>query len=157
MEKILYQNGDKSEVKFVNLVRNWYEACDKWGIHTLDRLMNMNKMFCHLLQWHSITDFPPLGKYVKGMPIQTYEMILQNISTRMQLFHFADKPINQRSISTLAIESFFSELMQMEFTGIGCPKSVDIPHLITYVTSMNNIHHDPERLVFKFIMTNNYF
>ena len=82
-------------------------------------------------------------------------MIFQNISTRMQLFHFADKPVNQRSISTLVIESFFSELMQMEFTGIGCLKSVDIPCLITYVTSMNNIHHDPERFVFK-IMTNNY-
>ena len=95
--------------------------------------MDMNKFFCYLLQWHSITDFPPLGKYVKEMPIQTSEMILQNISTRMQLFHFAEKPINQRSISTLAIESFFIELTQMEFTGIGCLKSIDIPHFITYV------------------------
>ena len=66
-------------------------------------------------------------------------MILQNISTHMQLFACSTEPINQRSISTLAIESFFSELTQMEFTGIGCPKSVDIPRLFSYVTSLNNI------------------
>ena len=105
----------------------------------------MQEMFNHLNSWIDLTDFPPPTKYVKGMPIQTFEMILQNISTHMQLFASSNQPINQRAICTLAIESFFSELIQMEFTGIGCPKAVDIPRLISYVTSLNNIQHDPDR------------
>ena len=86
----------------------------------------MQNMFNHLISWVDLTDFPPPSKYIRGMPIQTFKMLLQNISTCMQLFTCGSEPINQRSISTLAIESFFSELTQMEFTGIGCPKSVDI-------------------------------
>ena len=60
-------------------------------------------------------------------------------STHIQL---STMPINQRSISTVGIESFFSD---MEFSGLGCPKAVDIPRLITHVTELNTIRHDPNR------------
>ena len=54
-------------------------------------------------------NFPPdFGKYVKGMPIQTFKAILQNISTRIQLYQFAHGGnYNTRSVSTLPNESFF--------------------------------------------------
>ena len=54
-------------------------------------------------------------------------------------------PINQRAISTVGIESFFSELTSMEFSGLGCPKAVDIPKLISHVTELNSIRHDSGR------------
>ena len=80
------------------------------------------------------------------MPIQTYQMLMQSISTRMQLWYHCPIPINQQSLSTLgAEESFFSELTQMEFTGLGCPKSVDVPRLMSYCAALNNIRHDPNR------------
>ena len=139
VENVLYQNKNYSKATFVHLTRNWHEACDKHGIATLKRLVYMQNMFNHLISWIDFTDFPLPSKYIRQMPIQTFEMILQNISTCMQLFTCSTEPINQRSVSTLAIESFSSELTQMEFTGIGCPKSVDIPRLISYVTSLNNI------------------
>ena len=94
------------------------------------------------VDWES---FPPPGRYVQGMPIQTYESIMQGISTRMQIFALSPTPVNQRSISTLSIESFFSELTNMEFSGLGCPKAVDIPRLISHVTELNNICHKLDR------------
>ena len=33
----------------------------------------------------------------------------------------------------------------MEFSGLGCPKAVDIPRLISHVTELNSIRHDAGR------------
>ena len=33
----------------------------------------------------------------------------------------------------------------MEFSGLGCPKAVDIPWLILHVTELNLIRHDTDR------------
>ena len=74
----------------------------------------------------------------------TYEAIMQGVSTRLQIFQLSNMPINQRSISTIGIESFFSELTSMEFSGLGCPKAVDIPRLISHVTELNTIRHDTQ-------------
>ena len=71
----------------------------------------------------------------------------------MEIFALSNMPINQRSVSTLAVESFFSDLTNMEFSGLGCPKAVDIPRLITHVTQLNTIRHNKER-GFVFRMTN---
>ena len=79
------------------------------------------------------------------MPVQTYESPLQGISTRMEIFALSNMPINQRLVSTLAVESFFSDLTNMEFSGLGCSKAVDIPRLITHVTQLNTIHHNKAR------------
>ena len=92
-----------------------------------------------LIEWE---EMPPPINYVKGMPVPTYEALMQGITTRLQLFSLTNKPINQRAVSTVGIESFFSDLTHMEFSGLGCPKAVDIPHLITHVTKLNSIKHD---------------
>ena len=105
----------------------------------------MQGLYEYLLQWWDYTDFPAPTQYIRGMPIQTYQIILQSISPHTQLYYHCPLPINQCILSTLGAEGFFSELTQMEFTGLGCPKSVDIPRLITYCTAMNNIRHDPDR------------
>ena len=70
---------------------------------------------------------------------------MQGLSTRKQIFALSPTTVNQRSISTLSIESFFSELTNMEFSGLGCPKAVDIPRLISHVTELNNIRHELDR------------
>ena len=63
-----------------------------------------------------------------------YEAILHCISTRLTLFNLSSsKSYNSRSISTLAVESFFSDLSKFEFGGLGAPKAVDIPKLISHV------------------------
>ena len=86
---------------------------------------------------------PPPIHYIKGMPVPIYESLMQSISTRLQIYVLSTMPINQRSISTVGIESFSSDITNMEFSGLGCPKVVDIPCLITHVTELNTIRHDP--------------
>ena len=49
------------------------------------------------------------------MPIQTYEAILENISTRIYLYRIALGGVyNSHSVSTLANESFFSDVNRMD-------------------------------------------
>ena len=45
----------------------------------------------------------------------------------------------------LAVESFFSDLSKFEFRGLGAPKAVDIPKLISHVVYLNTTKHDPKR------------
>ena len=85
---------------------------------------------------------PPPFSYIQGIPVPTYESIMQGISTRLQIFSLSNMPINQRSISTVGIKSFFSKLTSMEFSGLGCPKAVDIPRLRSHITELNSIRHD---------------
>ena len=87
------------------------------------------------------------------MPVPTYESLMQGISTRLQIYVLSTMLINQRSISTVGIESFFCDITHMEFSGLGCPKAVDIPRLITHVTELNTIRHDPNH-GFTFSTTN---
>ena len=43
------------------------------------------------------------------------------------------------------MESFFSDLSKFEFGGLGAPKAVDIPKLISHVVYLNTMKHDPNR------------
>ena len=145
VQEELEKNGDHQEAKFVSLVRNWFEACDERGIDAYTRVKHLQDFSDFLAELVTWDDWPPPYNYIQGMPVPTYEAIMQGISTRLQIFALSNMPINQRSISTVAIESFFSEITAMEFSGLGCPKAVDIPRLISHVTELNSIRHDTGR------------
>ena len=145
VEKELTKNGDNQEAKFVRLVRHWFEACDERGINVYTRVKHLDKFSNFLAEQIEWEEMPPPFGYIKGMPVPTYEAIMQGITTRLQIFQLSNMPINQRAISTIGIESFFSELTSMEFSGLGCPKAVDIPRLISHVAELNNIRHDTQR------------
>ena len=82
----------------------------------------------------NLSDYPPPGSHIQGIPIKTYEALLHSISTRFSLFGLSSKQkYNTRAISTLAVESFFSDLTRYEFSGLGAPKAVDIPKLLSHV------------------------
>ena len=98
-------------------------------------------------------DWPPPYRYIQGMPVPTYEAIMQGILTRLQIFALSNMPINQHSILTVGIESFFREITAMEFSNLGCSKVVDIPRLISHVTELNDIRHNDDR-GFVFNMSN---
>ena len=72
--------------------------------------------------------------------------ILHSISTRFSLFGLSSKQkYNTSAISTLAVESFFSDLTRYEFSGLGAPKAVDIPKLLSHVIHINTLKHNPDR------------
>ena len=102
------KNGDKKEANFVHLVRDWYEACDERGIHIHEQLRSMEKFFRFLRGKVDWNDFPPPSKFIQGMPVQTYESIMQGISTRMQIFF----PVTDSSQPKVHLYIVHRELLQ---------------------------------------------
>ena len=146
VEKILRLNGDLSEADFVQKTRNWFRACDERGMCVEDRIKYWNDMYSFMLSKCEICKYPPPTTDVQGIPIKTYEAILHTISTRFSLYSISkSKSYNTRAVSTLAVESFFSDLTRYEFSGLGAPKSVDIPKLISHVVHINATKHNPYR------------
>ena len=91
--------------------------------------------------------YPPGKNYIKGIPIITYEGILQNRTLHIAMYKMCkDNTYNQRSLSTLAVENFFGDLTSMEFSGLGCPKSTDIRKLMGHIIQLNKHRLDPTRL-----------
>ena len=67
--------------------------------------------------------------YVKGMPVQTFEALLQICSIRIYLYALAmDETYNSRGISKLQSESYFSDVKRMDKDGY--PKGPTIHKLI---------------------------
>ena len=123
----------------------WFKACDEWGMPVNEWLSHLTNMYNHLVGLLQFSHYPPNKTHIGGIPIRTYEPILHCISTRFTLFNLSSKKCyNTRAISTLAVESFFSDLNRFEFSGLGAPKSVDIPKLITHIVHINSVKHDPE-------------
>ena len=80
------------------------------------------------------------------MPIHTFEALLQNITTHIQLYSFAvSHTYNPRSISTLTNESFFSDLTRMDKESSYYPKACNIPKLMGKVVTLNYLKHKPEK------------
>ena len=130
VQEILHSNGDHAEAEFVELTQNWFRACDERGMEVLQRLKFLNDMYLHILSKHTFSTYPPAKNYIAGIPIKTFEALLHCISTRFSLFCISSThSYNTRSISTLAVESFFSDLARYEFSGLGAPKAVDIPKI----------------------------
>ena len=72
------------------------------GISAGERVHGLYEMHVFLNEQVNLDKFPfNHNHYVEGMPIQTFEAILQNIPTHIQLYEFAnDGCYNACSIST---------------------------------------------------------
>ena len=80
------------------------------------------------------------------MPIQTWEAILQLISTRLYLYSLANNnTYNTRSVSTLASESFFADLKRMDKEGHGYPKAANMDKVIGKATTINAFKHKADK------------
>ena len=147
VEKILLDLGHTSEAGFVQIVRNWYSACDECGVYPLTRLKYLQAMQSHLLgRFEYYTMYPPPTLYIQGITVQTFKAILITVSSQFILYSISDiGHYNHHAISTLGIESFFSELTHMEFSGLGTRKSSNIPKLISHIVQLNQVKHDPDR------------
>ena len=85
--------------------------------------------------------------HIKGIPIISYEGLLQGISTRIALYNLSKtKTYNNRSISTLGIESFFSTLSKADFTMTGCPKATQIHKILPIMMDYQTRKHNPDKI-----------
>ena len=120
----MISNGNYTEEEFVQNTRNWFRACDDRGMEITDQIKHLNTMYEYMVGKCNFSDYPLPISHVEGNPIKTYEALLHTISTRFSLFGLsASNAYNTRSISTLAVESFFSDLTRFEFFWIGSSKS----------------------------------
>ena len=131
---------------FVRGIRDWYLACDARGYTPQQRIEMLQNFYDMLTENYPLEEFPPPTGYVLGIPIVTYEAILQNTTLRIILYTMVkENTYCQRAISTLQVETFFGDLQSMEFSGIGCPKSTDIPKLLAHVIQLNHHRLDAKR------------
>lgn len=72
------------ESDFVCITRAWHCACNMRGTHADKCVQSLYDMHEFLTRGIDFDDFPnPFRRYMKGMPIQIYEAIFQNISTHL--------------------------------------------------------------------------
>ena len=141
-------NGWEDSAKFVSLIRNWYKACDQRGIPADSRVRALYELYSFLTNGVDFHQFPfqLSGSHFKGMPITTYEALLQNISTRIYLFSCAKGgTYNSRSVTTLSNESFFADLVRMDKEGNGYPKAFNIPKIMGRVVTLNYYKHKADK------------
>ena len=144
VEKYMYENGFVQTGNFVKLVRNWHNACNMRGISADERVQHlyaMHKFLTHDINFNSMP-FEYSGRYVRGLTWQTFEAILQTISTRIQLYAFSNgNTYNTRAVSTLANESFFADLVQYDKESHGYPKGPNVSRVFGHVVLLNHFKH----------------
>ena len=145
VEEKLTELGFFKEAHFCHLVRNWYAAEDEAGISAAERVEARVAFRNFLIDSVDFSTFPPFGMYVRGMPRQMYEGFLQNIDTHLQLYGVVKGgAYNARSVSSLANETFFGEMAELEPTKLGCPKSTHCPRLVSTVTEIMHYRNNPQ-------------
>ena len=76
----------KNATNPTRIIRNWYAASDDSGINAVDRIKYLLEIRNLLLGGVDFSVFPPVGKYMKGVPIITYEGILMDIESKLHMF-----------------------------------------------------------------------
>ena len=86
------------------------------------------------------------GRYIKGITWQTFEALLQNILTRIQLYSYTNcGTYNACAISTLANESFFVDLVCYDKESHGYPKGTNVSHVFGRVVLINHFKHKHDK------------
>ena len=116
VEEYFLSRGFTKSATFVKIVREWHEACNSRGLSADQHIWRLHAMHDFLLNDVDLTEFPPtFSCYIKSMTIQTFEVILQNILTCIQLYSFTFRGhYNAHVISTLTNESFFLDLCHLD-------------------------------------------
>ena len=72
VQRIMERNRDLEEAKFVQLVRQWYKACDECGLHPNIRVNHWIEMHKFLTTGIHFDDYPMGSTHIKGIPIIMY-------------------------------------------------------------------------------------
>ena len=140
----MHENNFTDTANFIRLVRNWHDACNHRGLSADMRVLYLTEMHEFLTKGINFdaVPFQYPGRYIKGITWQTYEALLQMISTRIQLYTFAqDGTYNTRSVSTLSNESFFSDLVRYDKESHGYPKGTNVGRVFGRVVLINHFKH----------------
>ena len=138
--------GFDKEAEFCEKIHKFYASVDERGISYKDRLRDMQDLADYLSDRFPL-QFPLPMKHIGNIPVTTYEAIMQTISCRFILYHIKGSAYSQRYVSTLGIESFFSDLTRNQFYGLGQPKAVALPRMVSRIVAINSIKHNSQRYI----------
>ena len=151
VEKYMRDNKFLETADFVKLVCEWHEACNKRGLAADERIRKLHAMHQFLTKGVNFDAIPfqfP-GRYIKGITWQTYEALLQTISTRIQLYCETNTgTYNARAVSTLANESFFADLVRYDKESHGYPKGTNVSRVFGRVVLLNHFKHKRDKNYF---------
>ena len=151
VEHWMIQKGYKDTAKFIRLIRNWHNTCNRRGLSTDKRVLYLNDIHEFLTQGVNFNSVPfqfP-EQYVKGMTWQTYEALLQNISTRIQLYYLSSNlTYNATAVSTLSNKSFFADLVCYDKESHRYPKGVNVHKVFRRIVLINFFKHKHDRNYF---------
>lgn len=80
-----------AEAEFCRLLRKWFEAEDETSIPAVGRCRRRMDLRQWLLKDYKIGTFPPPTRYVRGIPIITFEGLVTHIGRKIQLYSFVPK------------------------------------------------------------------
>ena len=141
------ENDIRIHSDFIKFLQLWFMASDVREIALEDRLNWLVDMHDYMMEFYDPEQFPPPSTHIYRLPIQSFEMLLQAISARIFMFIFAkDHRFNNRALSTLGIESCYSDVSIIEITGSGCPKSYQVPKLVSILQEYNTAKHGQTKL-----------
>ena len=146
VEQTMHNNEDMKEAELVKNVCNWYSACNDRRLPVTECISYFVAMNNYMLSFYKPRHFPMSTTHVCGLPSITFQVILQNISMRIQLYSLSPrKKYNQRAVSTLAVESMFSVLTTLSWTTSGIPLAAKIPHYISRITQFTVTQYNPDK------------
>ena len=135
VEEWMRDHGYSESANLTMLVRNWYDACDVSGIPAIERIEKLLEMRKFLLDGVHFGSFPPPGRYIKSIPIVTFEGLCIDIDTKLQLYGITDG-YNIRSVGSLAAETTVGLLQSLNPHSQVSIKAVDVPSLMSIVTEV---------------------
>ena len=144
VEKWMFENGYKKAAKLTNLIRSWYEASDKSGMKATERIKHLINMRNFLLDGVSFGTFPPASRFQKGIPVITFEGMLMDIDSKLQMYGMTGS-YNIRTVGSLAAETTVGILQSLYPTNQVSIKARDVPSLISTVVEVMTCKINPNR------------
>lgn len=139
VEQEMVANGDTDEASLCRDIREWWWAEDNPGISAKHRIKMRIGLRNRLLDNIDLSNFPPPGMYIKGWPTQLWEAIVANIDAKTILYKLAKvNTYNPRAFSSLAGETFFSELTLYDRRGQGTVTMSEFQSFIS--TAIEKLH-----------------
>ncbi|XP_033725248.1 uncharacterized protein LOC117315212 [Pecten maximus] len=135
VEKWLSANDYLHAANLARHVRNWYEASDKAGMLAFERVQKLLEMRDFLLTGIDFGQFPPPGRYIKQIPIVTFEGMCIDIDTKLQMYGMAGT-YNIRSVESLAAETTVGILQSLSPISQVPIKARDVPSLMSNVAEV---------------------
>ena len=146
VEQWMLRHGYVESARLTKLIREWYDACDTPGIPATERVVKLIAMRQFLLKNVDFSQFPPAGRYINGIPTVTYEGLLIDIDTKLQMYNITDT-FNIRSVGSLAAETTVGVLQDLYPTSQVSIKARDVPSLMRSVVDVMACKCNPQRYV----------